>query len=118
MTDGQTEVPPQAEAQPPADTITPPAPPLSPQQSGVWSVPSDTAAVLRNLDAACSEVLQKLGAHEVEYVATKFAMMEDLKERRAIFKKLLDDAARRAGLDIDRQRWALDIRSLTLTRTS
>lgn len=99
-----------------ADVLANPA--LPPQMTGQWSIPSETAVVLRDLDDVCVLTLRRLGENEVEYLARKGALMDELRSRQAIFKKLLDDAARKAGLDIDKQHWALDMRTMTLKRSN
>lgn len=92
--------------------------PATPQATGVWPIPTETSAVLRDLDMACATVLQKIGDNEINYLAQKTMLMEDLRKRRTMFKQLLDDAARKAGLDIDKQNWTIDMRTMVLTRTS
>lgn len=108
MTDGQTQP-----SQPSQTTQ-----PASNPSDGVWALPPETAAVLRDLDAACGGVLQKIGTVEVDYMAAKMQLLEELRSRRAQFKTLVDDAARKAGLDIDKQRWTIDTRTMTLVRAS
>lgn len=105
----------QPPAVPPAAVAAPP-PQQSPAEAGVWAIPSETAAVLRDIDNACALALQKLGNAEVDYLTAKAALLEELKQRRMTFKNIMDDAARRAGLDIDKQRWRIDTRTMLLVR--
>jgi hypothetical protein len=98
--------------------LAPPPAPLSPKEAGVWAVPPETAALLRDLDGACGALLQRIGAMEVEYLAAKYATMDELKSKRGLFKNLVDEAARKAGLDIDKSRWTIDARTMTLVRSS
>ena len=96
-----------------------PAPkPLTPQELGAWAVPPETAALLRDMDTACGSILQKIGSLEVDYMTSKLSALEELRTKRALFKNLVDEAARKAGLDIDKSRWNLDTRTMTLVRAS
>jgi hypothetical protein len=104
----------------PTQLARPPVPvlPKSPQEAGVWAVPPETASLLRDLDVACGALLQKIGSMEVEYLAAKYATIDELKAKRGLFKNLVDEAARKAGLDIDKSRWSIDARTMTLVRSS
>jgi hypothetical protein len=84
----------------------------------VWPVPPEAAGILRDVDLACSAVLQKLGSLEVEYLTSRSQLLDELRSRRTQFKTLLDDTARKGGIDIDRTRWQLDSRTMTLIRSS
>lgn len=81
-----------------------------------WPIPAETASVLRDIDASCGVVLQRLGQLEVDYLQTKEALVGELKARRAQFKTLIEDAARKAGLDVDKARWTIDTATMTLNR--
>lgn len=112
----------QAQAvQPEPDQSNPPAAPAAsaaPTPTAAWSVPPEAAGILRDVDAACSGVLQKLGSLEVEYLTARGQLLDELRSRRAQFKTLLDDTARKGGIDIDGTRWHFDLRTMTLIRAS
>lgn len=120
---GTTEAPlATADAAPviPSLNAAPPPPdlPKLPQDAGVWSIPTETAALLRDIDSNCASLLQKIGSLEVDYLAAKAQAVEELRTRRALFKNLVDETARKAGLDIDKQRWNIDTRTMMLVRAS
>lgn len=114
MSDGRNE----EQAIPDIQPQVPPATPLTPQEAGAWAIPPETAALLKDIDGACGNLLAKIGSLEVEYLAAKYSAMDELKSKRALFKNLVDEAAKKAGLDIDKQRWTIDTRTMTLVRAS
>jgi hypothetical protein len=123
MSDGRNGTPEVVPSLPATDPVIPdlgaPAkPPMSPSELGVWAVPPETAALLRDIDNACAGVLQKLGSIEADYVAAKQQALDELRARRNLYKNLMDEAAKKAGLDIDKSRWNLDTRTMTLVRAS
>lgn len=73
--------------------------------------------MLRSLNGQCQGLLQKVGALEVDYLAAKQATLDELKTKRTLFKNVIDEAARKAGLDIDKSAWNLDMRTMTLVRS-
>lgn len=116
MSDGQNGSEMQTEAAP---AVAPTAAiPIPPSQQAMWAVPPETADMLRNLNGHCQGLLQKVGALEVDYLAAKQAALEELKSKRMLFKSVLDEAARKGGLDIDKTTWNLDMRNMTLVRGS
>lgn len=99
-------------------TQTPvPAPSATPPQP-LWAIPAETAELLRNLNTQTDALLQRVGAIEVDYLAAKQTALEELKNKRVLFKSILDEAARKAGLDLEKSRWNLDPRNMTLIRVS
>lgn len=94
------------------------APPAAPQAPGLWPIPPETAELLRTLNTQTEALLQRVGSIEVDYLAAKQATLEDLKNKRVLFKNILDEAARKAGLDLDKTKWNLDPRNMTLIRVS
>ena len=97
----------------PSEQLASPVGPLP-----TWPIPPEAAGILRDVDLACASVLQKLGQLEVDYLTSRNQLLEELRGRRAQFKTLLDDTARKGGLDIETTRWNLDSRTMTLIRAS
>lgn len=112
MNDGQNEAATSTGPQ------TPTPVPEASQPQGLWAVPAETAELLRTLNSQCETILQRVGSLEVEYLAAKQTTLEELKTKRVLFKNILDEAAKKAGVDLEKSKWNLDMRNMTLVRAS
>jgi len=83
-----------------------------------WEIPNETSVLLKQLDNTCQGVLLKIGNLEATYQAEKGALLEELRVRRQQFKTLLDDAAKKGGLDIEKQRWVMDFAKMALNKAA
>lgn len=122
MNDGQPSQP--STPTPSAAPTAPSAPAPAPQTALVeaskspWRIPEDVQAALQQLDLEIRSKFSKLGMLEAEYLAEKNAIVADLDGRKRLKFDLINNAAKNAGLDIDKARWIFDELRMTLTRAS
>lgn len=83
-----------------------------------WEIPAETAEELKKIDVACGDVLRRLGGLEADFMNNKQMLFEELAAVRGQFKATLDGAATKAGLDLKKERWALDLNAGTLQKAS
>jgi len=68
------------------------------------------------LSAALQEQLIRIGSLEAEYLVAKNGAMLELDKRNKARMDLLTKAAKDAGLDVDNQKWMLDVPTMTLVK--
>lgn len=114
-----SEVPAGAPAVVPVSTLpAPQLPAVVEAPKSPWRLPEDVQGALLQLDLEIRSRFTKLGTLEADYQSEKSAIMTDLDARRRLRFDLINSAAKKAGLDIDKARWLFDEQRMTLTRAS
>lgn len=67
-------------------------------------------------NSAVQEQLLRIGSLEAEYLVAKNGAMLELDKRNKARMDLLTKAAKDAGLDVDNQKWMLDVPTMTLVK--
>lgn len=112
--DPQTEAKPDAQT-PASNGATSSAQPPMPTQ---YQLPMDVQTKLRLVDQMYDNTLMRLGRMEVEHAAAKERVLIELNEIRKEHQRLVETAAKGAGLDIDKARWLFDNAAMMLTRVT
>jgi len=99
-----------------SDTLTADVLPFTSAAQETWALPAETATVLRDIDTACGALLRELGDLEIDYLNRKQRLMGQIQSRRDQFQTLTVDAAKKNGLDTEKQRWELDAKNMQLIR--
>lgn len=82
------------------------------------ALPDMTQRVLRLLIQSRDSCLLRIGRLEAEYVNTKDRLFTELRTLQQEESRMLDAAAKEAGLDLEKERWIFDSQTLTLVQVS
>jgi len=83
-----------------------------------FELPAEIAAELKKIDTDCGEVLRRLGGLEADFMHSKQRLFEELSEVRGKFKTALEAAATKGGLDLQKERWTLNLQAGVLSKVS
>jgi hypothetical protein len=82
----------------------------------VWALPTESAGLLQTVEKDCTDLLVKIGSLEADYASTKLDLLERLQAKRDLFNSVLLEAAKKGGLNLDRERWVLNSKEMSLVR--
>lgn len=81
-----------------------------------WTIPDGVKNVLAKITTEQQKLLLSIGILEADYLTEKNRLLKELGDQKKLWQTTLDAAARAGGLDIDKERWLLDLKESTLVR--
>lgn len=81
-----------------------------------WTLPAAVQEEYRAADDGVRDMTLRLGTLEAEYVSAKSAVMAELDKRLKARVDVLTQAAKSAGLDVDNEKWTLNVKTMTLNK--